>query len=74
MTHPVMLELIARERRKIRQEIAEEYGQEQLKALAKRSRISVEEFVEYEAERRMRDRHPGYRPQLGRIGARRYRR
>jgi len=74
MIHPLMLDLIAKERRKIRQEIAEEYSQEELEALAKRSRMPVEEFLECEVEGRMRDRLPGYNPQLGRIGARRYRR
>lgn len=74
MTHPLMLDLIAKERRKIRQEIAEEYGQEELEDLANRSRMPVEEFLECEVEWRIRDRHPGYSPQRGRIGARRYRR
>lgn len=74
MTHPLMLDLIAKERRKIRQEIVEEYSQEKLEALARRSRMRVEEFLEHEVDWRMRDRHPEYSPQLGRIGARRYRR
>lgn len=74
MTHPLMLDLIAKERRKIRQEIAEEYSQEELEALARHSRMPVEEFLECEVERRMRNRHPGYNRHLGRIGARRCRR
>jgi len=60
MSSPLMLDLIAKERRKIRQEIAEEYSQEQLEALAKRARMPVEEFLECEVERRMKLKHAYY--------------
>lgn len=60
MTSPLMLDLIAKERRKIREEIAEEYTEERLQDEAKRSRMPAQEYLQWLVEHRMRLKHPFY--------------